>query len=72
MWVVEARGEWRDAGIVPEDQRTTYEYGAVAIDAETGSIHGSTHRRTPLLGERGDAPLVTPTPTLTPTPTEVS
>ena len=71
VWVIEARGEWRDAGIVSEDKRTTYAYGAVAIDAETGSIHGSTHRHTPLLGGRGDAPLVTPTPTLRPTPTEV-
>ena len=23
VWVIEARGEWRDAGIVPEDKRTT-------------------------------------------------
>ena len=66
VWVVEAQGSWRTAGIVPEEKRQNFSIGLVVFDADTGADYGGSHGNTSLLGT--DAPLITPTPTLTPTP----
>ena len=50
VWVVEAEGEWRDAGITPPEARQTYRYGSVAIDAETGDFIASSQRHEPRFG----------------------
>ena len=55
VWVVEARGSWRTAGITPERARKDFSIGSVAFDADTGSRYGTSHRNEPLL-ERGDNP----------------
>ena len=55
VWVVEARGSWRTAGITPERARKDFSIGSVAFDADTGSSYGTSHRNEPLL-ERGDNP----------------
>ena len=68
VWVVEAQGSWRTAGIVPEEKRQNFSIGLVAFDADTGEDYGLSHGNTSLLAKHNDAPLITPTPTLTPTP----
>ena len=68
VWVVEAQGSWRDAGIVPEDKRQDFSIGLVAFDADTGRRYGSSHVNTSLLGTPGGFRPSTPTPTPTPTP----
>ena len=68
VWVVEAQGSWRTAGIVPEEKRQNFSIGLVAFDADTGRGYGASHGNASLLGTHNDAPLITPTPTLTPTP----
>ena len=55
VWVVEARGSWRTAGIVPEEAREGLSVGLVAFDADTGATYGRSHRNEPLL-ERGSTP----------------
>ncbi|MBI4336651.1 MAG: hypothetical protein HY683_02325 [Chloroflexi bacterium] len=50
VWVVEAEGMWRSAGIVPVESRTTYRYASVAIDAETGNFIASSRTHEPLFG----------------------
>ncbi len=58
VWVVEARGSWRTAGITPEEARRDFSVGVVAFDADTGSRYGTTHRNEPPLehsDNRGDA-----------------
>ena len=58
VWVVEARGSWRTAGITPEEARRDFSVGVVAFDADTGSMYGTTHRNEPPLEHsvnRGDA-----------------
>ena len=67
VWVVEAQGSWRTAGIVPEEKRQNFSIGLVAFDADTGRGYGASHGNASLLGTHNDAPLITPTPTLTPT-----
>ena len=68
VWVIEAQGSWRTAGIVPEEKRQNFSIGLVAFDADTGRGYGASHGNASLLGTHNDAPLITPTPTLTPTP----
>ena len=68
VWVIEAQGSWRTAGIVPEERRQNFSIGLVAFDADTGRGYGTSHGNASLLGTHNDAPLITPTPTLTPTP----
>ena len=68
VWVVEAQGSWRTAGIVPEEKRQNFSIGLVTFDADTGRGYGTSHGNASLLGTHNDAPLITPTPTLTPTP----
>ena len=68
VWVVEAQGSWRTAGIVPEEKRQNFSIGLVAFDADTGRGYGASHGNASLLGTHNDASLITPTPTLTPTP----
>ena len=68
VWVVEAQGSWRDAGIVPEDKRRDFAVGQVAFDADTGRRYGSSHVNTSLLGTPGGFRPSTPTPTPTPAP----
>ena len=53
VWVVEAKGSWRTAGIVPEKYREDLTVGIVAFDADTGSVYGTGHRKEPLLERRG-------------------
>ena len=69
VWVVEAQGSWRQAGIVPKEKRQDFSVGLVAFDADTGRRYGTSHVNTSLLGTGGDArPItlsVTPTPSLT-------
>ena len=69
VWVVEAQGSWRQAGIVHKEKRQDFSVGLVAIDADTGRRYGTSHRNTSLLGTGGDArPItssVTPTPSAT-------
>ena len=58
VWVVEARGSWRTAGITPEEARRDFSVGVVAFDADTGSMYGTTHRNEQPLehsDNRGDA-----------------
>ena len=55
VWVVEARGSWRSAGIVPEEARRDFSVGLVAVDADTGATYGRSHRNEPLL-EGGGTP----------------
>lgn len=55
VWVVQARGSWRTAGIVPEEAREDLPVGLLAFDADTGSTYGRSHRNEPLL-ERGSTP----------------
>ena len=68
VWVVEAQGSWRTAGIVPEEKRQNFSIGLMAFDADTGRGYGASHGNVSLLGTHNDAPLITPTPTLTPQP----
>jgi len=49
VWVVEARGSWRTAGITPEEARRDFSVGVVAFDADTGSRYGTIHRNEPPL-----------------------
>ena len=49
VWVVQAQGSWRDAGIVPEKARQDYSVGLIAFDADTGETYGRSHRNEPLL-----------------------
>ena len=51
VWVVQAQGSWRDAGIVPEESRRDFHVGLVAFDADTGETYGRSHRNEPLLGD---------------------
>ena len=58
VWVVEARGSWRTAGITPEEARRDFSVGVVAFDADTGSRYGTIHWNEPPLehsDNRGDA-----------------
>ena len=58
VWVVEARGSWRTAGITPEEARRDFSVGVVAFDADTGSMYGTSHRNEPPFehsDNRGDA-----------------
>ena len=55
VWVVEAQGSWRDAGIVPEEKRQDFSVGLVAFDADTGRRYGASHVNTSLLGTHGSA-----------------
>ena len=68
VWVVEAQGSWRDAGIVPEDKRQDFSIGLVAFDADTGSAYGRSYTNTPLLGTPGGSRPSTPSQTPTPEP----
>ena len=63
VWVVEAQGSWRTGGIVPKEARQDLSVGLVTFDADTGSTYGGSHGNTSRLGTRGDAPLITLTPT---------
>ena len=49
VWVVQAQGSWRSAGIVPEEARRDFSVGLVAFDADTGETYGRSHRNEPLL-----------------------
>ena len=49
VWVVEAQGSWRGAGIVPEEARQDRSFGLVVFDADTGSLYARRHGNTPLL-----------------------
>ena len=71
VWVVEAQGSWRDAGIVPEEKRQDFSVGLVAFDADTGRRYGASHVNTSLLGTHGSASPSSrpPTPTATPSQT---
>ena len=51
VWVVQAQGSWRSAGIVPEESRRDFSVGQVAFDADTGETYGRSHRNEPLLGK---------------------
>ena len=55
VWVVQAQGSWRSAGIVPEEARRDFSVGLVAFDADTGATSGRSHRNEPLL-EGGGTP----------------
>ena len=55
VWVVEARGSWREGGITPEEARRNLSVGLVAFDADTGSMYGASYRNEPLL-ERSENP----------------
>ena len=55
VWVVQAQGSWRSAGIVPEESRRDFSVGLVAFDADTGATYGMSHRNEPLL-EGGGTP----------------
>ena len=55
VWVVQAQGSWRSAGIVPEEARRDFSVGLVAFDADTGATYGRSHRNEPLL-EGGGTP----------------
>ena len=62
VWVVEAQGSWRDAGIVPEEKRQDLSVGLVAFDADTGRRYGASHVNTSLLGAPGGSQPSTPPP----------
>ncbi len=49
VWVVQAQGSWRSAGIVPEEARKDFSVGLIAFDADTGDTYGRSHRNEPLL-----------------------
>ena len=49
VWVAQAQGSWRSAGIVPEEARRDFSVGLVAFDADTGETYGRSHRNEPLL-----------------------
>ena len=51
VWVVQAQGSWRDAGIVPEEDWRDYSVGLIAFDADTGATYGRGHRNQPVLGD---------------------
>ena len=69
VWVVEAQGSWRDAGIVPEEKRQDLSVGLVAFDADTGRRYGASHGNTSLLGTPGGSqPSTPPPPKPTPSP----
>ena len=51
VWMVQAQGSWRSAGIVPEEARRDFPVGLVAFDADTGETYGRSHRNEPLLGD---------------------
>ena len=69
VWVVEAQGSWRDAGIVPEEKRQDLSVGLVAFDANTGRRYGASHGNTSLLGTPGGSqPSTPPPPKPTPSP----
>ena len=69
VWVVEAQGSWRDAGIVPEEKRQDLSVGLVAFDADTGRRYGASHVNTSLLGTPGGSqPSTPPPPKPTPSP----
>ena len=69
VWVVEAQGSWRDAGIVPEEKRQDLSVGLVAFDADTGRRYGASHWNTSLLGTPGGSqPSTPPPPKPTPSP----
>ena len=59
VWVVEAQGSWRQAGIVPKEKRQGFSIGLVAFDANTGSRYGMSHGNMSLLGIRSDSQPVT-------------
>ncbi len=62
VWVVEAQGSWRTAGIVPEEKRQDFSVGLVAFDADTGRRYGGSHGNTSLLGTPGGSQPSTPPP----------
>ncbi len=66
VWVVEAQGSWRDAGIVPKEKRQNFSVGVVAFDADTGSKYGMSQVNESLLRTGGDARPITSS--VTPTP----
>ena len=69
VWVVEAQGSWRTAGIVPEEKRQDLSVGLVAFDADTGRRYGASHGNTSLLGTPGGSqPSTPPPPKPTPSP----
>ncbi len=69
VWVVEAQGSWRTAGIVPEEKRQDFSVGLVAFDADTGRRYGGSHGNTSLLGTPGGSqPSTPPPPKPTPSP----
>ena len=69
VWVVEAQGSWRDAGIVPEEKRQDLSVGLVAFDADTGRRYGASHGNTSLMGTPGGSqPSTPPPPKPTPSP----
>ena len=49
VWVVQAQGSWRSAGIVPDESRRDFSVGLTAFDADTGETYGRSHRNEPLL-----------------------
>ncbi len=49
VWVVQAQGSWRSAGIVPEEARRVFSVGLIAFDADTGETYGRSHRKELLL-----------------------
>ncbi|MBM3933759.1 MAG: hypothetical protein FJ319_05575 [SAR202 cluster bacterium] len=49
VWFVEAEGEWRSGGIVPQGSRTTYRYASVALDAKNGTLMHRSHYNEPKL-----------------------
>ena len=72
VWVVEAQGSWRQAGIVPKEKRQDFSAGLVAFDADTGRRYGTSHVNTSLLGTGGDARPITLSVTPTPSPTALA
>ena len=72
VWVVEAQGSWRQAGIVPKEKRQDFSVGLVTFDADTGRRYGTSHVNTSLLGTGGDARPITLSVTPTPSPTALA
>ena len=72
VWVVEAQGSWRQAGIVPKEKRRDFSVGLVAFDADTGRRYGTSHVNTSLLGTGGDARPIMLSVTPTPSPTALA
>ena len=50
VWVIQAQGSWRSAGIVPEEARRDFSVGLIAFDTDTGETYGRSHRNEPMLG----------------------